>query len=163
MAKYEGGYANVKGDNGGETYAGISRKFHPTWDGWAMVDCNKPLSHNEIIHDSKLEFAVRRFYKVNFWDKIKGDSIISQRIAELLYDYSVHSGKRATTSIQSILGLKQDGIIGNVTLSAINNSDEDCLFSQLKNERLTFLVNLSEKQSQRKFRDGWISRVNSFV
>ena len=34
----EGGYANNKADLGGETYAGISRKYHPKWSGWAIVD-----------------------------------------------------------------------------------------------------------------------------
>lgn len=30
----EGGYANHCNDNGGETYAGISRKFWPGRNGW---------------------------------------------------------------------------------------------------------------------------------
>ena len=39
--KNEGGYANNPSDNGGETYAGIARKFWPNWSGWAKIDAIK--------------------------------------------------------------------------------------------------------------------------
>ena len=29
---------NVKNDRGKQTYAGISRRFWPNWDGWKLVD-----------------------------------------------------------------------------------------------------------------------------
>lgn len=34
----EGGYANVLGDKGGETYMGISRVYWPSWPGWPVID-----------------------------------------------------------------------------------------------------------------------------
>lgn len=36
MIRNEGGYIlhNVAGDHGGDTYAGIARRFHPDWPGW---------------------------------------------------------------------------------------------------------------------------------
>ena len=36
--KYEGGYVNDKDDRGGETYRGVSRRYHPNWSGWKIVD-----------------------------------------------------------------------------------------------------------------------------
>ena len=41
------------------------------------------------------------FYKANFWDKIKGDEIESQEVANALYDFAVNSGvKKAVEKIQ---------------------------------------------------------------
>jgi lysozyme family protein len=37
----EGGYSNNPNDRGAETYRGISRKFHPDWRGWPIVDTAK--------------------------------------------------------------------------------------------------------------------------
>ena len=49
VLKHEGGYANVSGDLGGETYRGISRKNFPSWNGWEIVDEKKPLKYNQIL------------------------------------------------------------------------------------------------------------------
>ena len=51
ILREESGYANVSGDLGGETYRGITRKNFPKWDGWKIVDENKPLKKGEIIID----------------------------------------------------------------------------------------------------------------
>ena len=34
----EGGYARHPADPGGETYRGISRRYHPEWSQWADID-----------------------------------------------------------------------------------------------------------------------------
>ena len=36
--KREGCYANHGKDRGKETYKGISRKYHPKWPGWELID-----------------------------------------------------------------------------------------------------------------------------
>jgi len=90
--KWEGGYANVAGDNGGETYAGITRKNFPHWKGWGIVDRRKPLKNGAIISDSALEGLIHDFYKTEFWDKIGGDNIEYQELADQLYDQAVNGG-----------------------------------------------------------------------
>lgn len=63
----EGGYklTDIKQDRGGQTYAGISRKFHPHWPGWSYIDRGQvpPVS------------LVRAFYKEEFWDRLRCDEI----------------------------------------------------------------------------------------
>lgn len=162
-AIHEGGYANVKGDRGGETYKGIARVYHPHWEGWKLVDRAKPLRHNAFIKSDVLDSLVKQFYKRHFWDKIQGDYIRDQRTAEFLYDYMVHSGKRAIVRVQRILGVWDDGILGNITLRALNNADPDDVFNQLKSERRTFLRGLASKPGQSKFLKGWMNRIDSFV
>lgn len=161
-AIHEGGYANVRGDRGGETYKGIARNIHPKWQGWAYVDKAKPLKHNAIIRSDELDSLVKLFYKRNFWDRIKGDYIRDQRLAEFLYDYYVHSGARAIKKIQKLANVDDDGILGNITLGVINNADPNKLFQALKTERRNFLTALSKQAGQAKFRKGWMNRVDSF-
>lgn len=88
----EGGYVNDPDDNGGETYAGISRKFFPTWGGWSIVDSHKPLKTNQKIKDNALTEKIHQFYKANFWDKIGGDAMTDQDLANQVYDMAVNSG-----------------------------------------------------------------------
>lgn len=39
ILKWEGvAYENDPDDDGGETFCGITRKFEPSWQGWAMID-----------------------------------------------------------------------------------------------------------------------------
>ncbi len=91
-SKNEGGYADVEGDNGGETYAGITRKNFPHWPGWAIVDAKKPLEHNERIQDGALHEMINAFYKKEFWDKVGGDALEPQDLANQVYDMAVNAG-----------------------------------------------------------------------
>ena len=85
--KEEGGWCNTPGDSGGETYCSISRKNNPTFPGWPIIDSHKPLHYNEVINDSTLDEMVNNYLKENYWDKICGDSITSQKISSyILYN-----------------------------------------------------------------------------
>jgi len=83
MIDNEGGYTlhRVEGDRGGATYAGIARNFHPDWEGWPLLDAGAP--------DSQLIPHVAAFYQQHFWERIRGDFIDSQRVAETLFDFAV--------------------------------------------------------------------------
>jgi len=56
----EGGYKlhNVPDDRGGQTYAGIARRYHPNWPGWRYIDSND-------LDNPELTKQVRAFYKEN--------------------------------------------------------------------------------------------------
>lgn len=121
-APFEGGYSFVPGDNGGETYMGISRKFHPKWDGWPIVDRHKPLKHGEIIKSDMLAKMVMKFYMKTYWDAVGGDKIKDQNIAEWLFDFGVNAGKRTSIKkIQKILNIPITGKVDETTIDAINN------------------------------------------
>ena len=121
-AKNEGGYANVPGDTGGETYAGISRKWWPNWAGWKIIDARKPLKHNQTLNIEALHALVQAFYKKQFWDTIGGDAIDDQLTAERLYDFGVNAGaSRSLKQIQEALGIPQTGKPDAATIAAINN------------------------------------------
>lgn len=173
---WEGGYANVANDKGGETYAGISRKFFPTWSGWATVDAIKKeraIRHNELI--PSLTDKVKTFYRLAFWDKYGFSSIVDQNIANILFDWLVNSGGNAagtvgveTFGVDEILNrdfgtrLKIDRIIEKDTINAINNVNAKQLYETIKVEREKYYRTLAEDPTQRKFLQGWLNRLQSF-
>lgn len=159
-AKWEGGYANVTCDRGGETYAGISRKYHPTWNGWAIIDNYKPLRHNQKIKNTDIENAVRIFYYREFWQPIQGDLIENQDIADFVYDWHVNSGKSGIIAVQRALKLKPDGVAGKNTLSKLQTADLNTLIDA----RVQFFQSIADKDpKQAKFLTGWLNRAKSFT
>lgn len=110
----EGGYANVEGDNGQLTYAGITKKNFPGWAGWATV-LSKPRKHNE--HIPELSESVKAFYKKEFWDKIQGDTIANQDLANDMFDMAVNASTKAAIKIaQDTFGIEKTGVLCENTL-----------------------------------------------
>jgi len=166
---HEGGYANVTGDQGGETYKGISRVNFPNWPGWVIVDKNKPLKYNQIIKDAALDNQVQAFYKKYFWDSLNIDQL-PQPVQGILFDFAINSGTgtaakafqkvvRDTTGAKIVI----DGAIGKGTINAAAKANQQTLFNRLKDYRANFYKAIVDKNpGQQKFYDGWINRLNSY-
>ena len=169
LLKVEGGYSNVTADTGGETYAGITRKNFPMWEGWSIVDKNKPLTNNKKIPDPKLKPLISAFYKTNFWDKLKADSL-NKNIANLLFDFAVNSGVvAASKGLQTAINnsgqsVTVDGAIGPLTISAANKCNQKKLFDNLFQYRKDFYNKIvNANTSQKVFLQGWLNRLNTFT
>lgn len=163
MLSHEGGYANVTGDAGGETYQGISRNNWPNWRGWVIIDKNKPLKYNQVLKDKHLNDLVEVFYYEHFWKPIQGDRINDQRIANFLFDWYVNSGYHAIKALQRLVNAVPDGVLGPKTIAAINAAGEG-LFERYKASRLQFYKDIvNQRPDQTKFLAGWTRRVNSFA
>jgi lysozyme family protein len=169
VLSHEGGYANVPGDRGGETYRGISRVNWPNWPGWQIVDQNKPLKNNQVIKNTLLDNLVSIFYKNQFWDAIQADKLPAS-IRPLVFDFSVNSGtSTAVRILQKVLtdttGKKIliDGRIGPQTIALANQVQPKVLFDNYKQARLEFYSNIvANNPGQKKFLKGWLNRLNSF-
>lgn len=161
----EGGYANIAADKGGETYAGIARNFNKTWAGWPLVDAKVKAANGKVKNNTKwkeLEPYVADFYRER-WNKLFLDQVDSQDVANLLFDYHVHSGGNAVKAIQKIVGVKPDGAMGQQTVAAINSFDHQKLFAALLDQRQAFLNSLVSKDaSQSVFKQGWDKRLSIF-
>ena len=152
MIRNEGGYVlhDVPGDRGGQTYAGIARNMNPRWPGWALIDRGQDVPAQ----------LVREFYKINFWDPIQGDRIISQVIAQTIFDFHVNAGAVARKLAHLVVGATPDGAIGDKTLAALNAYDEErfvMAYALAKIARYRDIV--SRDRSQLKFLLGWINRT----
>lgn len=155
MIKHEGGFVlhEVPGDRGGKTYAGITQKFHPNWQGWKL------LAHNP--NDPALTGMVREFYKQHYWDKVHGDAIESQMIAQSVFDFAVNAGIRTASKLaQLVVNVTPDGAIGSKTVAAFNAYDEKLFvpnYALAKIARYAKIV--SRNKTQRKFLLGWVNRT----
>src|SRR5436190_14224621 len=97
IAANEGGYSNNPSDAGGETYRGIARNYHPAWPGWKIIDAYKNTFKDGIMpkgkvfsSNSALEEYVKLLYKTEFWDKMYGDQVLDQQVANLLFDTKIN-------------------------------------------------------------------------
>ena len=78
-----------------------------------------------LFKDPILQADTAKFYKMKYWDKMLGDEIISQKIADEIFIFGVNVGiVRAIKEAQKIVGTNSDGVFGEQTLSAINSYDE---------------------------------------
>ena len=160
---FEGGYAYVVGDKGGETYAGIARNFHSTWSGWLVIDRIKKtraLKHNEVIPE--LTAPVTTFY-ATLWNAGGFDKINNQDIANLLFDYYVNSGNYAIRDLQNIVNVNVDGKLGPLTIAMVNAGDTVKIHNDLKAARTARLQKIiANDPTQAKFAAGWFARVGAF-
>ena len=142
--KFEGGYVNNKKDSGGETKYGISKKSYPNVD-------IKNLTLNQA----------KEIYKKDYWDRFNGDNILSQDIANNIFDTSVNIGvRRAVKLAQKQLGIKSDGILGKVTLKYLNEFDSLYFVDLYKYSRIRFYTLLCRIYPKNKiFFFGWVNRV----
>lgn len=176
-SEIEGGYVNHPNDRGGETYAGIARKFWGNWEGWKIIDEYKKkfsLKTNQKINDPKLKELVKDFYKEQFWDKNRLSEVMDQPISNELYDSGVNFGTViAARFLQQSLNLlnrnqkdfkdiKEDGVIGPITLNLLNSYKHPkailITLNVLQGER--YLNICRRDPSQEEFFRGWLNRVS---
>lgn len=164
MLNAEGGYVlhKIPGDRGGLTYAGISRRAWPNWPGW---EDESKLTADPGKRTGRL---VSSFYRVEFWDPIRGDDLPLE-LAIPLFSAVVNEGLvNPVKRLQAILGLEPDGVVGKLTLDAVYKLD----WGEIKVDtgtELLLLFGLSRirryanivkhNPGQRKFLPGWINRV----
>lgn len=155
MIHDEGGFqlTNIPGDRGGQTYAGIARNANPNWPGWALVD------RQEM--GGQLTPMVREFYRVNYWNRIRGDEIADQQIAETIFNFGVNTGVSVAVKLaQVIVGAIPDGGIGPKTVELLNRCTAQnfmASYALAKIGRYAAICNKDRGQS--KFLLGWINRT----
>ncbi len=81
----------------------------------------------------------------------------------MLIYWVYNSGEPGIKIPQRILGVKDDGIVGPVTIRAVNDTDPQKLFSEILNARKRYYNDLViQKPSQKKFLNGWMNRLKKF-
>lgn len=165
--KNEGIYSFDKSDPGGETYRGISRKKNITWPGWFIVDkakvCGRfPINLNDNI---SLDSLVLNLYKKKYWDSILGDSILKQRVAESIFDFSVNAGSRTSVKVaQSVVGVASDGWFGPKTLKSLNKTNSRFFLTNFSISKIKRYIKICKKlPKSKKYFLGWVSRSLSTV
>lgn len=178
VLRHEGAYSVDPYDAGGETYRGISRAYHPGWDGWDIIDGMREREGfpGILSANTALEASVAKFYKVQFWLPVDGDDIPDQGLAEELLDSAVNLGAgRAIRFLQRSLNalnrnealysdVREDGILGEKTRLALReyrSKDPPGTLLTCLNilQGMHYLNRLKERPDQERFARGWLSRV----
>lgn len=171
---HEGGYSNDPNDRGGETYKGIARNANKDWSGWAIIDKCKssPNFPKSLDSDNSLQTAVKAIYKTKYWDCYKADTINNQEIANELFDTGVNQGTFvAGKYLQEALNilnrnqkdypdLKEDGIVGNATLSILNShKNPKGILKTLNGLQFMRYFDICKKDpTQEIYFNGWLNR-----
>jgi len=163
MMVHEGGYVNDPDDPGGETYKGVARKIHSKWDGWTNVDMLKRQTGfpANLDKDDELQGAVADFYRVTFWDKMNGDQITDQNVANSIFDFGVNAGLGTSASLaQMVIGAKSDGVIGPQSIATINSFDSEHFIAAFTIAKIARYISIVKKRpTSRKYFYGWILRA----
>lgn len=145
--QHEGGdtFTDDMLDHGGATKFGISQKAYPELD-------IRNLSEDQA----------KGIYRRDYWNRVKGDDIKSQVVAETIFDVCVNMGISGGSKLaQKTLAIEPaDGIIGPQSLAVINAADEDLFiakFALAKIQRYTEICQADS--SQQKFLLGWLNRT----
>lgn len=158
--------SNDPRDPGGQTAWGISRKFHPDWPGWVLVD-------QGITSGPKFESLVRAFYRdllAPFWDHLK------PKAREAVCDAVVNMGtgrqkdkvKGGVEILQYALNLlagtewvEVDGDFGPQTKAAVKTVDPSALALAVCAVRMAeYGERVRQNPKKIVFLVGWIRRVN---
>lgn len=108
---HEGGYVNHPKDPGGATNKGVTQRVYTAYRK-RMGREDRSVRHIEMSE-------VMDIYRTQYWDAVDGD-LLPVGLDYAVYDFAVNSGPdRAVKFLQRILRVREDGIIGNLTLEAI--------------------------------------------
>ena len=146
---HEGGYVNHPKDPGGATNKGITQRV---FDAYRTRKGQNVTSVKFITAEE-----VRDIYRAQYWARAQCDYLPSG-LDYAVFDFAVNSGvSRASKYLQGVLGVDQDGDIGQMTLAAIEGKNTADLITQLCNDRMAFLKRLKTWST---FGRGWSRRVS---
>lgn len=139
VLEFEGGYTNDPNDDGGETNFGISKRAYP----------------NEDIKGMTKEKAMM-IYRRDYWIPMLCDKM-PYPVALMVFDMGVNMGtKTALKALQKALGVTQDGIIGKVSLNALNKANPANLALKLGVQRI---ISYSKMTKFDIYSNTWVNRT----
>lgn len=152
----EGGFVYHAEDLGGPTKYGITQATLSAWLGKPVgVEAVKNLTEKEARWIYNALYITRPgFHKIEYGP-----------LQALMVDCGVHHGvRRAIKWLQHAVKVKEDGIIGPVTLKAVNAAYGPALYRAVLARRLQFFgAILRRNPKQVVFAHGWLNRVSEFV
>jgi len=135
VRKHEGGFQIMPEDSG--NYNSRKELVGTNWGINAQVyeqHIGRPPTERDMR--TMPRHVALAIFKRLYWDRIKGDEIRDQQVANILFDGHVNHGRWGIQMMQKVLGLSRDGMVGPQTLGKINASNPFQLFNAYKKVRI---------------------------
>ena len=143
LMQHEGVYINHPSDPGGETMYGVTKRVAVA-HGYTGAMRNLPKALAK-------EITEKSYYKAIRGEEL--DRLIAWQLTDAAYN---HGTRQAVKFLQRAVGVNDDGLIGEVTLAAVNAMDKNDVVLLFLAERLEFFTNLRIWQT---FGKGWARRI----
>lgn len=149
-------------DQGGMTAWGISRRYHPGWAGWGLVDAG-------TTSGTAFEALVHGFYWAEYaalW------SASPERVRCVLVDTAVNMGQKyAVKCMQQALCklaradyIETDGVFGPKTQEALKHADPSAVaFAMCAIRMAEYNRRARVDPGKRVFLSGWLNRVTELM
>ena len=143
----EGGWADDPRDSGGATMKGITLATYEQYKG-------RHATKDELRAISDEDLAA--IYRQGYWDKMRCDDLPAG-IDLVAFDAAVNSGPGASAKwLQRAAMVPADGVIGPVTIKAVNALNRRQVINAALDNRLNFLRTLP---TFGHFGKGWTARI----
>ena len=105
--------------------------------------------------------TAKDIYSKNQWRQIHGDDIQSNNVAAKVFDMAVNMGSvQAAKLTQRAAGVNVDGVIGSITIRAINDIDENTMLASLVQWWNWFIDReIENKPQDEAYRTNWENRA----
>jgi len=147
VLQHEGGYVNHPSDPGGRTNLGVTQRVWEDYVGHPV---------DEATMRSLTREMVSPLYRKEYWDAVHGDKLPCGA-DYLAFDFAVNAGSfRCVKTIQRALNITADGVIGPVTLKAIQDTNAEDFINNFSAAKESFYRGLTTFPT---FGKGWLNRV----
>lgn len=141
------------GDGAGLTRLGITSKNYGT-----IVPPN-------FFTDMPFVMAVqvaKSIYQNQYFHHLNAERIVADQVAAPLLSFAVNRNiPAAVKTLQHVLGVQADGVLGLVTVSVLNQKDPNIVAAQFRADWTNYYhaVALANPNDE-KFLQGWVNRAN---
>jgi lysozyme family protein len=143
LLKHEGGYSDHAADPGGKTRYGITEAVA------------REVGYRGDMRELPLELA-QRIYKERYWDAVQAEALPPD-VRYIVFDGAVNSGVAQSSKwLQRACGVKDDGVIGPITIRAASTLHSEGLRRRILAQRLRFMAKLPNWPA---FSRGWANRI----
>ena len=147
VLQHEMGYVHHPLDPGGRTNLGVTQRV---WEDYVGHKVDEQTMRNLTKE------LVAPLYRKEYWDAVHGDQLPSGA-DYLAFDFAVNAGAfRCIKTIQRALNITADGIIGPVTIKAIQDTNAEDFIEKFSNAKESFYRSLTNFPT---FGKGWLNRV----
>jgi lysozyme family protein len=151
VLKHEGGYVNDPLDSGGRTNLGVTQRVWEEFVGHPVSEADMRALTPE---------KVGKLYRQRYWMPSYCE-VMPRGLDYLLFDFSINAGVgRGVKTLQGVIGVVADGVIGSRTRAAINATNVKKLINDYSDARTDFYQGIvARRPDQVRFINGWLRRV----